>query len=67
MIPKPARQAERILRRGYLFRFIPQEGITTWDIARFIAVLVGDKPLHFRRYLEFSPDLQRHFKHIKNG
>jgi hypothetical protein len=63
--PTPSKHTERILRRNYLFRFNPQPGITTWEIARFIAILTNDKPLHFRRYLALGPDLQRHFRHIK--
>ena len=66
-IPKPTRQVERILRRGYLFRYTPLADITTWELARFIALLVGEKPLHFKSYLSLSPELQRHFKHTKNG
>lgn len=66
-IPTPTRQVESILRRNYLFRFTPQPEITTWELARFVALLVGDKPMHFKAYLALRPELQRHFKHTKNG
>lgn len=69
-IPKPSRQIEhmeRVLREQYVFSYAPQPEITTWELARFIMELTEDKSLHFKKYLSLSPEIQRHFKHVKNG
>lgn len=74
-LPRPSRSQDqeerhsrRALRKVSLFRFEPKLDMTMWELARFIAVLVEDKPMHFERFFSLIPEpLQRHFRHVKNG
>lgn len=62
---KPTRP---VYKRGTQFRYAPGPDITSWELARFIAILVEDKPMHFERFFAIIPeDMQRHFRHTKNG
>jgi hypothetical protein len=66
MSGKP-RGSKRITKNNVKFRFDPKSTMTVWEFARFMSMLVDDKPIHFKTFLQLPAPLQRHFRRSKNA
>lgn len=67
VIQKP-RQPSKKLRKRVLFRYEPELDMTVWELARFVAILMEAKPMHFERFFTLiPPHLRRHFRYTKHG